>query len=436
MTNSLPTNNYLKAAALTSFLAIGGCATMLPTDGVIPQSGERETESQLSPVVTMKGIEKADLLNQIKRNFELPNYQSNLVTKYENWYRTHPTALPKILTKAEWSIPWIFNEITKIGFPAEIALLPVIESGYDPSVRSRQNAQGLWQLIKNTGKHYGLNQNQWIDERRDIEKSTKAALTYLSELNEIFNGDWMLTLAAYNSGQGRIKRQIAENINSGGSGHYKDLALITETRHFVPKLIAVRNIIRNPEHYGVVLPTVPTQRNFVTVPVVNGVSHKAIAKTCNIDQTTIKILNAAHQRAGAPPGRQIVRIPETCDNRFRHFIKDHSEHIVEHRQNNNTSAYIVKKGDSLWSIARRNKTTISSILQKNPGLKESLQPGQSIVLTDSGIKIKKNRTYTIKSGDTLSHLAKRFQVKQTELAKWNNMNLNSILTLGQKLLIR
>ena len=417
-------------------LFVSGCATTINNSGVIPHSSKTETDSLLQPHTIMRGIGQNDLLSNIRHKFALPDFNSNLVIKYENWYRTHPNALPQTLAKAEWSLPWVYNQVLEAELPTEIALLPIIESGYNPTVRSAQNAQGLWQLVKVTGKHYGLERNQWIDERRDLEKSTKAALTYITELNRIFDGDWLLTLAAYNSGQGRIRKQISKNIAQGGSGSYEELDLIKETKHFVPKLIALRNVIRNPYKFSNTLPVVPANRKFVNVAVLNQLSHKTIARFCNTEHSTITILNAAHQQGKTPPGKQLVRIPQHCESRFLQLAKNYKESKTRKIPINPTHRYIVKRGDSLWKIARINQTTVNSILKDNPALKSSkLQPGQTLLLHSNAKNRNKKKTYTIKSGDTLSYIAQLFQVTPAKLASWNNIDLNGILKLGQKLLI-
>jgi len=213
-------------------------------------------------------ISEIDLITRIKRGFSLPNITSPHTSQYIEWSIEHPSYLHDLFTRATPFLYYIVEEIEKRGMPTEIALLPAIESAFKPNALSKSNASGLWQFVPSTGQDFGLHQTWWFDGRRDPIKATNAALDYLTQLNKLFEGDWHLTLAAYNAGQGTVLRAISSNKLKGLGTRYQDLALRSETVRYVPKLQAIKNIVNNPIQYGVDLITIPNQPHFeiVTIP--------------------------------------------------------------------------------------------------------------------------------------------------------------------------
>ena len=190
---------------------------------------------------------------------------NKLVRKHVKFYSEQPEYFERILKRASIYLPYIYQKVDSMGMPSEIALLPIIESAYNPRARSRAGAVGLWQFMPFTGKQYGLKQNWWYEGRRDIIASTAAALDYLNHLYLMFDNDWTLALAAYNAGENGIHRAIRKNQNQNKSTRYSDLKLKQETSNFVPKLIAVKKIIANPEAYGIDLPKLSSEPAFEIV---------------------------------------------------------------------------------------------------------------------------------------------------------------------------
>ncbi|SOE81105.1 membrane-bound lytic murein transglycosylase D [Caballeronia arationis] len=206
----------------------------------------------------------ADLWGRIRRGFQIPDLQSDLVDMQVSWYAQRPDYVERMTGRSQKYLYHIVEELEARHMPTELALLPFIESAFNPQALSVAKAAGMWQFVPGTGRDYNLKQNMWQDERRDVLASTSAALDYLSRLHDMF-GDWHLALAAYNWGEGNVQRAIARNEAAGLPTDYESLRMPNETRNYVPKLQAVKNIVSNPQMYGLALPDIPNHPYFVTV---------------------------------------------------------------------------------------------------------------------------------------------------------------------------
>lgn len=206
----------------------------------------------------------SDLWARIRRGFQMPDLQTDLVDMQTTWYVQRPEYVQRMTERSQKYLYHIVEELEARHMPTELALLPFIESAYNPQALSVAKAAGMWQFIPGTGRTYNLKQNMWQDERRDVLASTSAALDYLSRLHDMF-GDWYLALAAYNWGEGNVQRAIARNQAAGLPADYQSLRMPNETRNYVPKLQAVKNIIAHPQQYGLTLPEIPNHPYFVTV---------------------------------------------------------------------------------------------------------------------------------------------------------------------------
>ena len=234
-----------------------------------------------------------DLWYRIRVGFALDPLDSPLVADAEEWYTSRPDYIKRFVDRGSLYLHYIVEQVEKRGMPMEIALLPVVESAFAPNARSRSKASGLWQFIPSTGKHFGLTQNWWRDNRRDIVAATDAALNYLQRLHDTF-GSWELALAAYNCGEGCVSRAIAYNQSRGLPTDYLSLTkLPPETRNYVPKLIAVKNIVLSPATYGIELESVPDQPYFTTVPAPPRIDVKVAAKLAGMSEEEFTALNPA-----------------------------------------------------------------------------------------------------------------------------------------------
>jgi len=204
---------------------------------------------------------RGDLWQRLRKGFALPPFQNDLVTKWEQWYGSRPDYVQRMTERGGRYLFYILEEIERRGMPSDLALLPFIESAFNPQAVSSARASGMWQFMPATGRDFELRQNLFRDDRRDVLESTRAALDYLQRLATMFGGDWHLALAAYNWGQGNVQKAIARNRAAGQPAGYEDLRMPDETRNYVPKLQAVKNIVAQPQAYGLTLPALDDRSN-------------------------------------------------------------------------------------------------------------------------------------------------------------------------------
>jgi len=434
---------FIQAACVlfTLLTLLSGCATTTPgKSGPGTDRGDAGRSYGISPVLTPREIPRTDVIARLRRDFSLPELNSALVRKYENRYRRHPEAIEAMLEEAAWSLPYVIDQVQARGFPAEIALLPAIESEYRPAATSASGAAGIWQIVRNTGRHYGLTRSHWKDDWLDLEKSTLAALEYLDSLNCSFDGDWLLSLAAYNTGQGRLRKLIRKARASGKRGQFHELHLPLETRHFVPKLLALRNVIAEPARFGLSLPALPHTNQFSHHPLESRITHRTAAKFCGVNIQVINHLNAENRHGITAPGTaNSLRIPNHCSTGFSLAMQNFSGESVTPKNPVYFAKHRVRHGDSLWLIARRYGTTVAAIMETNNLANHQLRVGKSLrIPTEStGRTDKKKSTlvHLVQAGDTLWALAKKYGVSARRIARWNRIAINGTLALGQKLLI-
>ncbi|WP_028228858.1 transglycosylase SLT domain-containing protein [Paraburkholderia ferrariae] len=237
----------------------------------------------------------ADLWGRIRRGFQIPDLQSDLVDMNAQWYAERPDYVARMTERSQKYLYHIVEELEARKMPTELALLPFIESAYNPQALSVAKAAGMWQFVPDTGRTYNLKQNMWQDERRDVLASTSAALDYLSRLHDMF-GDWYLALAAYNWGEGNVQRAIARNQAAGLPTDYQSLRLPNETRNYVPKLQAIKNIVMNPQQYGLTLPPIPNHPYFVTVTTSHDIDVDVAAKLANMSTDEFRSLNPSFKK--------------------------------------------------------------------------------------------------------------------------------------------
>ena len=285
--------------------------------------------------------------HRIRNGFGLPDMTSPLVTEQEEWYSKRPEYLERTIARSSRYLYYIVDQVEKRGMPSEIALLPIIESAYNPVAYSRAHASGIWQFIPSTGKHYGLQQNFWYDGRRDVMAATTAALDYLEKLYDMF-GSWDLALASYNWGEGAVSRAISKNLAKGLPTDYRSLNMPAETRHYMPKLQAVKNIIANPAQYGIALAEVPNQPYFVAVTTKRHMDVKVAAKMAGMKLEDFKSLNAGNSRPVIKAdGERSLLIPTDKAGTFLSELEARDEPLVS------LQMYTLKRGETLERVAAR-----------------------------------------------------------------------------------
>ena len=386
----------------------------------------------------------ANLWDRIRSGFALAlPPDSKAIRKIEAPYAQNPEAFNRIVASSERYLFYIAEEIERRGMPMEIALIPVIESAYNPSIKSNNRSAGLWQFIPETAQILGLAQNVWHDDRRDVIASTDAALDYLQYLHQRFD-NWMLAIAAYNVGEGVVGKALSKSIHKGRSISFYDLNLPVEAKHYVYKLLAVKDIIANSEKYGMRLRPVPNRPYFDTVKIHEHIDISLVTRLANISEVEFTALNPAHNR-------YVVKVLGTSrtlllpKNNKEIFLKN-----LETYQDPRVSwqIYHVKKGENINEIAARHDTTVKQ-LQTINGIarNRNLTLGQKIlvpqVVTENvadnlaqkrkQLQSYQSNVYIVQKGDTLYEIAKRYGTTIDQIKSWNNSDEN--LSIGQKLVL-
>ena len=320
------------------------------------------TEFQLAPEnPDAAPVTKTAIWVRMRAGFDFPAVEPDAVRHYIDEYVKHPHLFEQLLQRGEPYLFHILNRIEQGGMPAELALLPVIESAFDPFATSPAGAAGIWQFMPETADYLGLNQDWWYDGRRDVIASTEAALGYLRQLNKRFDGDWLLTLAAYNAGGARVQRAIRNNRDTGKPVDFWHLTLPAETRSYVPKLIALRTIIENPHDYNISLPHLLDTRYFSTVNIQGQLELKVAARLSGIPLLELQGLNPGYGLSITPPGRMhTLLVPSAVADEFRTQIarlpQDQRVQSIRHR---------IRLGDNLSTIAQQYRTTVPDIRKVN-----------------------------------------------------------------------
>lgn len=418
----------------------------ITTDFTIRQ----ETLHTVTPV-----INNSDLWTRMRKGFALDHSLDNSRIEIQlNWYKKHQSYIDRTTSRASRYLHHITSEAEKRNMPLELALLPIVESAFDPFAYSHGRASGIWQFIPGTGKAFGLNQDWWYDGRRDIVASTDAALKYLQALANRFDGDWLLALASYNSGAGTVSKAIRYNKKRGRKTDFWSLKLPRETRAYVPKLIAIAKLINEPEKYGVTLQPIPDEPYFDIVKVGSQIDLAQAARLANISVEELYLLNPGFNRwATSPIGPHRLLIPVENAEQFRASLDE-----LPQQQRLSWQRYTVRSGDSLIKIAKNFNTTPSVIKQVNKLRSNTIRQGEKLLIpvaaqndtfysfsADNRLQKKQNTVprgksntkleYIVRSGDTLWDLSQKYKVGVRSLARWNNMAPTDPLKPGKKLVI-
>lgn len=318
-----------------------------------------------------------DLWIRIRHGFAMPNLASPLVVDRQIWYAAQPSGIRRMLDRSRRYLYHIVSELEKRGMPTELALLPMVESAFNPMAYSRAHASGLWQFIPSTGKTYNLQQNWWYDARRDVIASTNAALDYLQFLYDM-HGDWHLALASYNWGENAVARAIDRNKARGLPTDYLSLTMPAETRYYVPKLQALKNIITNPDAFNISLDAIPNEPYFVTVSIKN-MDISIAARLAQMPVDELIALNPAHNRPIISHSDSLV-LPADRAEIFKANLDNHSQPLVTWQH------YTFKKGDRLEKLASQHGIALARLKQAN-GItaRTKVAPGYQMLLPMNGL---------------------------------------------------
>ncbi|MBD5803541.1 Membrane-bound lytic murein transglycosylase D precursor [Azoarcus sp. Aa7] len=316
-----------------------------------------------------------DIWDRIRRGFGMPDLDTEIVAEQQLFYLNRPGFLKKVFERGGRYLYHIVDELERRGMPTELALLPMVESSYNPMAYSRARASGLWQFIPSTGRNYNLTQDKWVDERRDVIASTNAALDYLQTIYDM-HGDWHLALASYNWGEGAVGRAVQRNLAGGLPAEYSQLRMPEETRNYVPKLQALKNIVAQPELFHFELPYVPNTRHFVTVTAPAGIDLATAARLAEMPLDEFLALNPSYNRPAIAQANSLV-IPVDRAERFRARLAEHESSGKQWR------TYEMRRGDTLASVARDFGLSLNELHQIN-GLdsRSRVSPGYTLLVPD------------------------------------------------------
>jgi len=386
---------------------------------------------------------------QSQLSFDIPE-QKRLVSQ-RNWYVKHPSYLKRVAKRAEPFLYYIVDELEKNNMPIELALLPVVESAFDPFAYSHGRASGMWQFVPGTGDRFGMKQNWWYDGRRDVIASTEGAIKYLKYLNKFFDGDWMLALAAYNSGEGRVRNAVRKNKRLGKPTDFWSLDLPKETRAYVPKLLALADIIKRPQDFNLTLYPIDNKSVLSQVDIKSQLDLAKAATLAGLSLAELQRLNPGFNRwATDPDGPHRLLLPSHTVEKFELGLNKLSKNDRLAWQR-----YKIKSGDNLGVIANKFNTRVDLIQQVNNIKGNQIRAGKHLLIPvaakslDSYVFSKEQRiakkqsrpqkgrkvTHTVRSGDNLWDLGRKYKVDGKSIAKWNGFAPRDSLKLGQKLVI-
>jgi len=397
-------------------------------------------------------LKQADLWERLRGGFQLDDVDEAAVAAQLNWFANHPDFLERTFGRAELWLYYIVGQLEQRDMPRELALLPVIESAFEPYAYSRARASGLWQFISDTGRRFGLKQDWWYDGRRDPIEATRAALDYLQALHDEFNGDWLLAIAAYNCGELAVSRAIERNQRAGKPTDFWHLKLPAETRAYVPELLAMRRLVANPARYGLEFSRIVNEPYFVPISTGGQIDLQVVANIAGISTEDLYTLNPAfHRWATDPTGPHRLLVPADSAEGLEQTLAQ-----LTPEQRMRIEHYSVQRGDTVASIARRFATKPEVIRELNElGLSDPLVietalrvPSSNIVLPekaaraamlfDSPVRLRRHRGVrpdirVVRRGDTLYGIAQRLGTDVQTLAAANGLRPGDRLHAGQKL---
>ncbi len=392
-----------------------------------------------------------DVLDKLRRNFRL-SYEDNHRTAAEkNWFVKHPEYLTRVFNRAQRYLPHIVAELERRGLPLELALLPIVESAYDPFAYSHGRAAGLWQMIPGTAKRFGIKQNWWYDGRRDVVDSTRAALDYLEYLQKFNNGDWLNAIASYNSGEGNVRRAVRRNTKANKPIDFWNLRLPKETSMYVPKLLALVEIVADPAQYNLTLPRIVDEPQFAVTDIGGQLDLALAAELAGVDVDTIYQYNPGYNRWSTDPsGPHSLVMPIEVAEQFTQALNEvpASERVRWQRHK-------VKNGEAISQIAEKYNTTVATIRSANNLRGNTIRAGHHLMIpvatkplsaysksADARLAKTQNRTrsgnkveHIVASGESFWTISQRYKVTTRQLAAWNGMAPRDTLSVGKKLVV-
>ncbi len=410
------------------------------------------------PPAEAKSAQPKDVLDRIRKGFAMPDLPESVIAPYIKRFASRPDYLDRVFERGGPYLHHIVEEIEARKLPMELALLPIVESAFNPQATSHAKAAGLWQFIPSTGRNFDLSQNWWTDERRDVIESTRAAMEYLQKVYTIQGNDWFLALASYNWGEGSVARAIKRNQARGLSTDYLSLKMPRETRGYVPQLIALREIVKDPARYGLRLPLIEDRPHFVAIDKTTSIDRDLAAKLAGLTVEEFRSLNPHLRRPVITVSRtsRIILPVESAET----YLRNLDLHTSKGRPLVSWQPYTLKKGDSLSKLAAARGVTPQMLAEANSlkSVRAQLMPGSSLLVpvkaSEANVYTEKiesqlarfagaktveqvtipAKTYKVKKKDTLQKIAKRFGLSVATLRRLNK--LEGEVRAGMRLVIR
>jgi peptidoglycan lytic transglycosylase D len=394
----------------------------------------------------------ADTWLTIKSGLEFdPNLNQRSVKNKIAWFARNQDYIDRVTERAQ---PYLFHIVSRLkerNMPLDLALLPIVESAYQPFAYSPSRASGIWQFIPGTGKRFGLKQNWWYDGRRDIVEATEAALDYLEILHKRFHGNWFHALAAYNYGEGNVERAIKRNKKAGKRIDFWSLRLPRETRNYVPSLLAIAEILNHSDKYNIKFKTIPNKPYFENINIGSQIDLATVSKLSGLSMDEVYTLNPAFNRwATDPAGPHRILIPIEKADVFKQKLSSlpKSERIT-------WKQHQIREGETLGQIASRYNTNVSALKEINRLKGNMIRTGRSLLIPTAkepskfyslsadarkfkGLKTTgdgKRYIYSVKRGDNLWDIGRSYGISVKQLTQWNGISKKSILKPGQKLIV-
>lgn len=449
--------NSTTSRRLALYLAIGaasaliGCSTLDKKPSIVkekPTASKQSDDTFPDEALTAQQTQD-DLWRLMVDGYKFPAIDDSKVSNHLRWYGNNQRHIDRVTLQGKPFLHHIVSELENNGLPSELALIPFIESAYNPFAQSPSRALGIWQFMPATARNFGLKQTPWYDGRRDIVASTAAAITYFKRLETMFDGDWLLVLAAYNAGEGTVRRAIQKNQRAGQPTDFWSLPLPNQTKKYVPQLIALSKIFADPSKFGLEIEAIPNEPQFAAIEVNAPIDLAQAARHADIDTKEIRLLNAGYGRwITAPSGAHHVLVPNEHKDTFKQTLASLPAVTVPVIGGD----YRVKAGDTLGAIAKRNGTSVAELQQLNGLKNHHLRVGQTLSLpgksTPESPYVKdaerqlasvsnagKATHYSVKSGDSFWSIAKKHGVSVKNLLKWNDLSDKARLKPGQKLVV-
>ena len=445
------------AISVTILAFLGANAAADPHQGLPPGvSGDSPSLTLISPLEgltleTYGPAEPYDLLTKLRFGFSIDREDNNRIAAERNWYVRHPDYLDRVFTRAQRYLPYITAELERRGLPLELALLPIVESAYDPFAYSHGRAAGLWQMIPGTARRFGIKQNWWYDGRRDVVDSTRAALDYLEYLEELNDGNWLNAIASYNSGEGNVLRAARNNRKAGKQTDFWYLKLPKETIMYVPKLLALVEIVADPGKYNLTLPEVPDEQQFVVADIGGQLDLALAAEVAGVDVDTIYQYNPGYNRWSTDPaGPHQLVMPVDVAEQFTATLA-----TVPQSDRVRWKRHKVKSGEAISQIAEKYNTTVSALRAANNLRGNTIRAGHHLMIpvatkplsaysqsADARLEKKQNRKragnkvdHVVRSGESFWTISRKYKVTHRQLAAWNGMAPGDTLSVGKKLVV-